>query len=95
MADPDPVPAADSAEMYRVDNSELEAKFGDGSGSTLFTCLHTRFFLFWPGNHPGLPDGLFSNQKSYSGKNFQVLRSENLYIFYGHLEYWMDIWDIL
>jgi hypothetical protein len=43
----------------------------------------------------GLPDGLFSNQKSQFGKNFQVLRLENIDIFYGHLEYFMDIWDIV
>jgi hypothetical protein len=43
----------------------------------------------------GLPDGSFSNQKSQFGKNFQGLRLENVDIFYGHLEYLMDIWDIL
>jgi hypothetical protein len=42
-----------------------------------------------------LPDGLFSNQKSLFGKNVQSLRLENVDIFYGHLEYFMDIWDIL
>jgi hypothetical protein len=44
---------------------------------------------------PGLPDGLFSNQKSQFGKNFQGLRLENVDIFYGHLEYFIAIWDIL
>jgi hypothetical protein len=44
---------------------------------------------------PGLPDGLFSNQRSQFGKNFQGLGLENFDIFYGHLEYFMDIWDIL
>jgi hypothetical protein len=30
------------------------------------------------------------------GKFWRVLcRLENVYIFYGHLEYFMDIWDIL
>jgi hypothetical protein len=43
----------------------------------------------------GLPDGLFSNQKSQFGKNSQGLRLENIDIFYGHLEYFMDIWDML
>jgi hypothetical protein len=43
----------------------------------------------------GLPDGLFSNQKSQFGKKFQGLRLENVDTFYGHLEYFMDIWDIL
>jgi hypothetical protein len=47
------------------------------------------------GLQPGLPDGLFSNQKSQIGKNFQSLRLENIGIFYGHLENFMDIWDIL
>jgi hypothetical protein len=44
---------------------------------------------------PGLPDGLFSNQKSQFGKNSQGLRLENIDIFYGHLEYSMPIWKIL
>jgi hypothetical protein len=44
---------------------------------------------------PGLPDGLISNQKSQSGKMFQVIRLENVDRFYGHLEYFMDIWDIV
>jgi hypothetical protein len=43
----------------------------------------------------GLPDGLFSNQQSRFGKNFQCLRLENVGIFYGHLEYFPDICDIL
>jgi hypothetical protein len=38
-----------------------------------------------------LPDGLFSNQKSQFGKNFQGLGLENVDIFDGHLEYFMDI----
>jgi hypothetical protein len=44
---------------------------------------------------PGLPDGLFSNQKSQFGKNFLGLRLDIVDIFYGHLECFMDIWDIL
>jgi hypothetical protein len=43
----------------------------------------------------GLPDGLFSNQNSQFGKHFQGLRLKNVDIFYGHLEYFMDIWYIL
>jgi hypothetical protein len=49
------------------------------------------FFFF----SSGLPDGFFTNQKFQFGKNFQGLRLENDYIFYGHSEYFMDIWDIL
>jgi hypothetical protein len=41
-----------------------------------------------------LPDGSFSNQKSQFGKIFQGLRLENIDIFYGHLECFMDIGDI-
>jgi hypothetical protein len=37
----------------------------------------------------GLPDGLFSNQKSQFGKNSQGLRLENIEIFYGHLGYFL------
>jgi hypothetical protein len=40
---------------------------------------------------PGLPDGLFSNQKSQFGKKILGLRLENVAIFYGHLENLMDI----
>jgi hypothetical protein len=43
----------------------------------------------------GLPDGLFSNQKSKFGKMFEGLRLENVDIFYGHLKYITDIGDIL
>jgi hypothetical protein len=44
---------------------------------------------------PGLPDGLFSNQKSQFGKNFQGLRLENVDVLYAYMEYFTDIWDIL
>jgi hypothetical protein len=36
---------------------------------------------------PGLPDGLFSNQKSQFGGKLQGGRLENVDIFNGHLEY--------
>jgi hypothetical protein len=41
---------------------------------------------------PGLPDGLFSNQKSQFGKNLNGLGMENVRIFYDHLEYFRAIW---
>jgi hypothetical protein len=45
---------------------------------------------------PGLPDGLFSNQKSNLGKFGMALYWKMLiHIFYGHFEYFTDIWDIL
>jgi hypothetical protein len=40
----------------------------------------------------GLPDGLFSNQKSHFGLIFEGLRLENVDIFYGHLEYLRNFW---
>jgi hypothetical protein len=43
----------------------------------------------------GLPDGLFSNQKSQFGNTFQGIRLENVEIFYGRLEHFMNIRDIL
>jgi hypothetical protein len=43
----------------------------------------------------GLPDGLFSNQKSQVGKILEGLILENVCEFYGHLEYYMEIWDTL
>jgi hypothetical protein len=36
----------------------------------------------------------FSNQKSQFGNIFQGLRLENVDIFYGHLEYFTEIWGI-
>jgi hypothetical protein len=40
----------------------------------------------------GLPDGLFSNQKSQFGQNLEGLEEENGVIFYDHLEYFTAIW---
>jgi hypothetical protein len=47
------------------------------------------------GTIPGLPDGLFSNQKSQFGQSLEGLGLENVDIFYGHVDYYPDIWDIL
>jgi hypothetical protein len=46
-------------------------------------------------NPPGLPDGLFTNQKSKFGQILDGLRMENAGIFYGHLVYFTAIWYIL
>jgi hypothetical protein len=43
----------------------------------------------------GLPDGFFSNQKFLFGQILQGLRWKNVDIFYGHLQYFTNIWDIL
>jgi hypothetical protein len=43
----------------------------------------------------GLPDDLFSNQKSQFGKILEGLRLENVDLFYGYEEYFTEIWDIL
>jgi hypothetical protein len=43
----------------------------------------------------GLPDGLFSNQKFLFGQTLEGLRLENVDLFYGYLEFFTDIWDIL
>jgi hypothetical protein len=42
---------------------------------------------------PGMPDGLYSKQKSQFASEGIIL--ENVDIFYGHLEYFTEIWDIL
>jgi hypothetical protein len=42
-----------------------------------------------------LPDGLFSNPKKQCGPILEGLRLSNVDIFYGHLEYLTEIWDIL
>jgi hypothetical protein len=52
------------------------------------------------GSDAGLPDGLFSNQKSKFGKIVEGLAMEDVDIFYGHLvhftvfcyQYFIDIW---
>jgi hypothetical protein len=46
---------------------------------------------------PGLPDGLFSNQNSrFVKKDFRASEWKMLiWVFYGQLEYFMDIRDIL
>jgi hypothetical protein len=43
----------------------------------------------------GLPDGLFSNQKSQFGLILEGLAMENLGIFYDHLDYFRAIGNIL
>jgi hypothetical protein len=59
------------------------------------TEFESRFMLGWYNSLTGLPDGLFSNQKSKFGSILEGLRLENVDIFYGHMEYFTDIWDIL
>jgi hypothetical protein len=44
---------------------------------------------------PGLPDGLFSNQKSKFGGILAGLAMEDVGIFYGHLVHFMDFCFIL
>jgi uncharacterized protein (DUF1919 family) len=54
--------------------------------------------VFWQNcfyHGTGLADGLFTNPKSPFLKNFMGLRLEDIYKFSGHLDYFMDIWDIL
>jgi hypothetical protein len=44
------------------------------------------------GRQAGLPDGVFSKQKSKFGSILEGLRMENIGIFYVHLEYFTAIW---
>jgi hypothetical protein len=46
-------------------------------------------------SNAGLPDGLFSNQKSQFGQILEGLRLENADIFYCQWECLKDSWDIL
>jgi hypothetical protein len=48
-----------------------------------------------PGGKAGLPDGIFSYQKSQFGYISERLGMENVDIFYGHLEYIEAIWYML
>jgi hypothetical protein len=45
--------------------------------------------------NPGLPDGLFANQKFQFGYILDGLGVDNVGIIYGHLEYLKAIWYIL
>jgi hypothetical protein len=47
------------------------------------------------GRLTGLPDGIFSNQKSKFRYNLQCLAMEDVGIFYGHLIYFTAIWYTL
>jgi hypothetical protein len=42
-----------------------------------------------------MPFGIFSNQKFHSGYIFEILRIENVPIFYGHSECFTAFWNIL
>jgi hypothetical protein len=44
---------------------------------------------------PGLPDGIFSDQKYQFGSILERLEKENVGIFFGHLEYFKASWFIL
>jgi hypothetical protein len=43
----------------------------------------------------GLPDGVFSNQKSRFGPVWECLAMEEVGILYGYLVYFTAIWSIL
>jgi hypothetical protein len=43
----------------------------------------------------GLPDGIFSNQKSQFGKIWEGFGVEKVGIYYGHFKYIAAIWYIL
>jgi hypothetical protein len=46
-------------------------------------------------DRPGLPDGMFSNQKSKFGQILDGIGMEKVGKLVGHLEYNTDIWYIL
>jgi hypothetical protein len=50
--------------------------------------------VFLSTSRPGLPDGLFWNQKSQFGKILEGISMENLGIFYDHLVYFTAIGNI-
>jgi hypothetical protein len=64
----------------------------------LATCLRNyicRNSTYVKTSPSGLPDGFFSNQKSQFGYILEGLSLKNVDIFYGHLKYFTDIWDVL
>jgi hypothetical protein len=42
-----------------------------------------------------LPDDFFSRPKSQFGSILEGLKLENVDLFYGHLEYFTEMWNIL
>jgi hypothetical protein len=54
-----------------------------------------RLLFFQRDPKTGVPDGLFSNQKSRFGKILEGLRLKIVDVFYGHWEYFKEIWDTL
>jgi hypothetical protein len=54
----------------------------------MIVCFPTCFFSFFC---PGLPDGLFSNQKPKFGKILEGLAMEDFGTFYSHLVYFTAI----
>jgi hypothetical protein len=53
--------------------------------------LSLKHIFFKNTSKSGLPDGLFSNQKSKHGQILEGLRLLNVHIFYGYWEYLTDL----
>jgi hypothetical protein len=64
-------------------------------GVTLSNSLPEHKLILIYGREPGLPDCVFSNQKSKFGLILESLRIENVGTFDAHLEYLMAICSIL
>jgi hypothetical protein len=62
------------------------------SGKAIF--VHSCLIYFGRGFRTGLPDGLFSYQKTQFGYILEGLGMETVGIFYEHLEYFSAIWYI-
>jgi hypothetical protein len=53
------------------------------------------FYAAFASSRPGLPDGLYPNQKSQFGLLLEDLKLKNVYKIYVLLDSFTDIWDIL
>jgi hypothetical protein len=76
----------------------FEVRFSVRKADTMTTSATPPCLAWAPfrnGFQAGLPDGLFSNQKSQFGYILEGLAMENLGLFYDHLVYFITIWSIL
>jgi hypothetical protein len=74
--------------------SKYAQRTADRNASTVSSWNSFLRKSFWNGSRAGLPDGLFSNQKSQLGVKFWYILLP-FGLFYGHWKYFMSIWFTL
>jgi hypothetical protein len=79
--------------MYGQENLSQDKKLVSAKKGQASKAFH--FSYNQQQSSPGLPDGLYSNQKSQFWYILERLGMENVGIVYDHLEYFTAIWYIL